>query len=358
MTTNRRRRRAPAVRSASPRRRDGAPVPVDPGSPVLRWLLQSDQPASRYRALRDLLDRPDSEPEVRAARSAIPRTGWARTLLDRQRPAGHWRSPKDLYRPKYLSTIWNFQALAELGVTRDHPPFARTCELFLDQYARSDGGFDSPPYPGEEGRASELCVTGNVTRALLLAGYGSDSRVRGALEWLVRSQLPDGGWHCWPQIAFGRGTLDGWEALNAFAAVPPERRTRSMRGAIARGTEFYLRRGLMRQGPKEYRPWLRFHFPRHYYYDVLAGLDMLTALGEGADPRLDPALDLLDAKRNDDGTWPIDRAHPDLGAGAGYRLPRATRPLVLEKAGRPSRWITLTSLRVQRRVRSARGLAT
>jgi hypothetical protein len=329
----------------------------EPGESVLDWLLSPEQPAARYRTLRGLLDRPEDDLEVRAARREIPRSGWAQKLLDLQKPEGHWDSPDDLYRPKYSSTIWNFQTLAELGVTRDHPKFARTCELFLRQYARDDGGFDSPPLPGEEGRSSELCVTGNVTRALLLAGYGDDPRVRAGLAWLVRAQLADGGWHCWPQRAFGRGTLDGWEALNAFAAVDAEKRSPEIQESIRRGAEFYLRRGLFRQGRSTYRPWLRFHFPNHYYYDVLVGLNMLTALGYGNDSRLDPALSLLGSKRKPDGKWSIDRAHPDLGAGAGYRLPPSTRPLVVEPAGPPSRWVTGTALGIQRQVVKARASA-
>lgn len=322
------------------------PHRVDPGEPVLRWLLSPEQPASRYRVLRDLMGRSEDDRDVRASRREIPRKGWARALLARQKPAGHWESPDDLYRPKYLSTIWNFQVLAELGVTRDHPAFARTCELFLDQYARKGGGFDSPPANG--GR-TELCVSGNVTRALLLAGYGDDQRVRAGLDWLVRTQLPDGGWHCFPQVSFGRGTLDCWEGLNAFAALPPERWSPAIRRSIERSAEFYLRHELLRQGRSSYAPWRRLHFPRHYYYDVLVGLDMLTALGFGGDLRLGRALAVLESKRRPDGTWVIDRSHPDLGPGAGYDPPPGVRPLVLERPGTPSRWVTGTALRIRQR---------
>ncbi|MCI4337676.1 MAG: hypothetical protein L3K17_10940, partial [Thermoplasmata archaeon] len=269
----------------------------------------------------------------------------------KQKAGGHWESADQLYTPKYRSTIWNVQVLALFGVTRDDPRMAAACELFLDQFARLDGGFDNAPDPHEP---SELCVTGNLTRTLLLAGYGDDDRVRAAVDWIVRAQLSDGGWHCWPRIAFGRGTLDGWEGLSALAALLPARRSPAVRRAIEGGAEFYLRRRLLEQGRPPYAPWRRLHFPNHYYYDYLVGLDLLTSLGKGGDPRLDPALSMLESQRRSDGTWAIDRPHPDIGTGAGYSLRKKPTPMIVEPAGQPSRWLTLTALRARRLVATAR----
>jgi hypothetical protein len=341
-------------RTASPDhpRRAASSRPLADEERVVRWLLEPSEPAIRYRTLVDLLDRPETDPEVAKARRRIPLTGWARTLFAKQRPEGHWESPDDLYRPKYRSTIWNVQVLALLGVTRADPRMAKACELFLDQYARPDGGFDNAPDPGTP---SELCVTGNLTRTLLLAGYGDDSRVQAAVGWIVRNQLADGGWHCWPQHAFRRGTLDGWEGLSALAHLPADGRTPEVRAAIERGAEFYLRHRLVQQGRRAYAPWARFHFPNHYYYDALVGLDLLTGLGYGSDERLDTALSLVEKKRRPDGTWVVDRAHPDIGPGAGYPMRRKAWPMVVEPAGRPSRWVTLVALRARKRVESARG---
>jgi hypothetical protein len=338
-------------RRRSTTRRRGA-APPDPGrdAGAVVWLTDPVQPAVRYRTLVDLLDRPANDPVVAAARERIPRVGWARDLFAKQKSGGHWESADNLYRPKYRSTIWNVQVLALLGVTRKDPRMAAACRLFLDQYAHGDGGFDNAPEP----EPSELCVTGNLTRTLLLAGYGGDRRVRSAVDWIVRNQLADGGWHCWPTQRFHRGTLDGWEGLSALAAIPPADRAPKVRRAIERGAEFYLRHRLLEQGRPPYRPWRRIHFPNHYYYDFLVGLDLLTSLGYGSDPRLDPAMALLESKRRSDGTWAIDRPHPDIGPAADYRVHPETRPLVLEPVGRPSRWVTLLAVRVRRRVADAR----
>ena len=64
-----------------------------------------------------------------------------------------------------------------------------------------------------------------------------------------------------------------------------------------------------------------------------------------------PALDILRKKRRPDGTWLLDRQHPDLGPGLKvYSDMTKVRPLVLETAGRPSKWITLRALSVLKRV--------
>ncbi|MDG6911052.1 MAG: hypothetical protein JRN18_01730 [Nitrososphaerota archaeon] len=61
----------------------------NPGSAVA-WLLEENQPSVRYLALKELLGRPEGDPEVAAARGAIPRLGWAKEILQKQKPGGHW----------------------------------------------------------------------------------------------------------------------------------------------------------------------------------------------------------------------------------------------------------------------------
>ncbi len=322
---------------------------------TLAWLLEPSQPAVRYWTLLDLLDRSPRDPDVREAVAGIPRRGWARDILRLQRPGGHWESresgPGDLYRPKYTATIWRLIVLADLGMTARDPRVRKACDLFLTTYERDDGGFDTP---GGTLPRSELCITGNLARTFARCDLAGDRRVRAAFQWLVDHQMEDGGWHCFYERAFGHGTLDAWEGLYAYAFLPERDRTPRIRQSIERGAEFFLERQLLHQGHR-YVPWTRTHYPVHYYYDFLVGLDMLTRLGYGGDRRLRSALDLLQNKRRPDGMWPLDKVHPDLGAGAGYRFRRKPKRFALETEGRPSKWITLTALQVLKRVEEAGG---
>jgi hypothetical protein len=306
---------------------------------VIEWLAEPNQPAVRYLAMRDLLGTRGSE--LREAWKEISTRGWVEEIVGKRREGGYWVDKEDLYRPKYLSTNWMLLALSDLGVTRELPWLAESAEMWRDTYARPDGGFDMP---GSE--KSELCLVGNTARALVKFGYEDDPKVRSAFEWLVKNQKPNGGWHCWGK----NGVIDGWEGMSAFAVYPRQKWTKSMKAAVDRGLEFYLERRLLKQG-RRYDPWYRLHFPYHYYYDVLVGLEFVTALGRGGDPRAANAIRILRKMRRPDGRWLMDAVHPDyLNAG---KLPRwwpkrshRLTPFSLEKAGAPSKMITLRALRV------------
>ncbi|MGA8543199.1 MAG: hypothetical protein WB947_06670 [Thermoplasmata archaeon] len=321
-----------------------------PSKEVEEWLLEEEQPSLRYRTLTELLGRPKNDPDVRAARAQIPKTGWAAEILARRDPGGWWVHEKSLYRPKYTSTNWNLLALSDLGATRAIPAVRASCDLWMARSPLTGGGVG-----GLSGRNGHLCYTGNMARALIRLGYGDDPRVRRALDWLVRTAHPKGGWSCWSFSdgpATGRN-LDSWEGLSAFAVYPRSKWTPAMKGVVERGAEFFLDRELHRQGDR-YAPWYRFHWPVHYYYDLLVGLDILTALGYGDDPRLGFALDYLRKKRRPDGRWNLDRVHPDVGGPPAkwYREHPKDRPvpLAFETPGKPSKMITLTALHVLARV--------
>ncbi len=317
---------------------------------VLDWLLEDDQPSVRYHALVDLLGRGPQDADVKAARAKIPRVGWAHDLLRTQKPDGYWEAHEPrtvrewvsfLRFPTFQSSVWKGMVLADLGLTSADPRIRR----FADRVFQYMLPLSSPLNLYTE----EVCIVGNVARMMTRFGYGDDRRVGKLYDWMLEDQRVDGGWNC----AAGKpGTLDCWEALAAFEAVPKTKRTAAMERAISRGAEFYVERKLFEEG-RRYAPWFRFHYPTHYYYDVLVGLDVLTRLGYAGDRRLEPALQVLCNKRRGDGTWILDRVHPDEGPRGGPAAARKVKPLALEREGRPSKWITLTALGVLKRVEDA-----
>jgi hypothetical protein len=321
-----------------------------PREKVLAWLLAPAQPSVRYLALTQLLGKSETDSDVREAKSRIPSAGWAAEMLGRRDPAGWWVRERNLYHPKYISTNWNLLALSDLGATRAIPAVRSSCELWMDRSPLKGGGVG-----GFSKGNGHHCYTGNMVRALIRFGYGNDRRVRKGLDWLVETAHPKGGWTCW---AFGGGpspgrTLDSWEGLSAFAVYPRSKWTRAMKGCVERAAEYYLQHELHRQGGR-YGPWYRFHWPVHYYYDLLVGLDVLTALGYGDDPGLRFALDHLRKKQRSDGRWNLGANHPDVeGPVAQYYRDHPTDrpiPLAFETVGRPSKMITLRALTVLSRV--------
>lgn len=313
----------------------------------LDWLLEPEEPSVRYLALTGLLGRGRDDPDVREARRSIGKAGWAARVLGKQKPGGWWVHQENLYRPKYLSTNWMMLILSDLGMTREDPRIARAAELWRDRFSKADGGFGS-----DGSRRSHLCIAGNTTRALVRMGFADDPKVRSGLDWLVGSQAENGGWSCFGSA----GNLDSWEAMSAFAAYPRELWTRGIKAAVERGAEFYLKKAMDQQGAR-YEPWYRYHYPVHYYYDLLVGLDFMTALGYGGDRRLSRAVSMLKEKRRADGRWDLDAVHPDVEGGMADWYSKHSgqkpRPFALEKAGHPSKMVTLRALLVLKRLEAS-----
>ena len=314
---------------------------------VLDWLLAEDQPSIRYLALTQLLGKAEGDPEVSSAKEMITKRGWASKILSEQKRGGSWGSEESLYRPKYLCTNWMLLILSDLGLTNEEPRIRKACELWIERFGKEDGGFAMDGM-----KKSHLCTTGNTARALVRFGYIDHPKVKSAFEWLVKSRDTNGGWSC-----FGSGrNLDSWEGMSAFAVYPKQKWTEGMKRAVELGAEFYLQRELHKQGSR-YEPWYRFHYPVHYYYDLLVGLDFMTALGYGDDRRLRYAVSVLREKRRPDGRWNLDTVHPDFeGKMAEWynRNPkRKPTPFALEKPGEPNKMITLRAMVVLNRLRDS-----
>ncbi len=299
----------------------------------------------------NLLDRKEDDPEVKEARSSIGRVGWAADQLRLQGPRGFWEhhEPRNipewvdfLYSPPFVSTNWRALVLADLGLDSTDLRVRKIAELMFEYKL----ALSSPLNLFYE----EVCRSANAARMMTRFGYGDDHRVRKLYDWLIEDQREEGGWNCSQGTP---GTLDAWEALAAFACVPKSKRSRKMTQAIEKGAEFYLERKLIEEGEK-YEPWFRFHYPNHYFYDILVGLDIITQLGFSDDRRLRPAVEILRKKRQPDRTWILDRVHPDIGPGTKIHPDIVDiAPLVIEPAGKPSKWITLKALTVLKRTAEA-----
>jgi hypothetical protein len=318
---------------------------------VLEWLLEENQPAVRYHTLVDLHGRKASDREVRLTYSNIARVGWAHDQLRQQGPKGFWeaREPRNvkewidfLYFPVFGGTNWRALVLSDFGLDSTNPRIKRIADLIFEYKLRYSSPFNF--------FHEEMCISANTARMLTRFGYADDPRVRKLYDWLIEDQRKDGGWNCSQGTP---GTLDVWEPLAAFASLPKTKRTPKMEDSISRGAEFYLERKLFEEG-RSYPPWLRFHYPNHYYYDILVGLDVITQLGYGGDKRLRPALKILMDKRQRGGRWLMDRLQPDIGPKTKIHPDKSKiKPLVIEAPGKPSKWITLKALRVLKRVEEA-----
>jgi len=338
------------------------------------WLLTHESPAIRYGALRDLEGASVSDSNASRVQSEIAEWAPVASLLAKQNPRGYWAFPEDCYWPKWSSTVWNLILLGEVGIIPNHPSVVAGCEYLLDTAMSQDKSW--PPKNQSDPESYRLlwepCVTGNMARTLTVFGYGRDSRVRSMFEFLVETQLPDGGWNCefgeWGVKINHSSFMSTIEPLWAFSALDRSLWPQGSKEVVERAAEFMLMHRLYksdRTGKVIDEEWTRLHFPLFYFYDILHGLRVLADLGYGGDERVSDALQLIKQKQLADGTWPMESTYvnalrwnylKDPATGAWHEERRENTAIIPEiyhhlgKVGERSPWITLNVLRILKKL--------
>jgi hypothetical protein len=301
------------------------------GDPI-PWLSEPENPSVRYWTLTDLLGRPAEEPEVQAARAAIPSYPPVAELLAAQKQDGYWVK-RDYYLPKCNGTFWVLTVLADLGLNVENEHVRRGCE-FMFTFQRENGAFCRRRRVAGRGVVWSdqpgPCTHARIVRFLIQFGYADDPRTRAATDWLLAAQREDGMWDCHPTRRYGclRATLDVLRvaALDAEAAAHP---------AVRRGAEVVCDL-LMAPRMSRYHvgiPWTTLEYP-YFGYSVISALDALERLGYTLEhPKIAEAMDYLLSRQLPDGTWSLDQS------------PRRP-PFDVGEPGRPNKWLTLDALRV------------
>ncbi|MCW5717038.1 MAG: hypothetical protein KIS68_04305 [Bauldia sp.] len=296
---------------------------------VLDWLLGGD-PAISFQVRRDLLCGAGAE----AIRQRIAGEGWGAAFLAARRPDGHWG--RGFYQPKWTSTHYTLLDLAMLGLPGANRPARESVDMVLDAPRGSAGGINF----ARSLDISDVCING------MILSYGShfrpeDARLDEIVEYLLRRRQPDGGWNCdyWrgSSVSSLHTTLRVLEGLLAYRRTGRGHDAGRMELAIASGVEFMLEHHLFRSrrtGAVIDPRFLRLTYPPRWRFDILGALDFLQQAAWPADPRIGEALLVIQRKRRRDGRWAAAAPHP----GAVH--------FHMEKAGEPSRWNTLRSLRV------------
>jgi hypothetical protein len=312
--------------------------------PVIGWLLSSD-PAIRWQVMRDLVDAPESE--WMAERAKVTTEGWGARLLSHEDEDGQWAGGaflpsefdfqewQDVGQP-WTATAFSLSQLREFGLDPTSDRAKRAVEL-IGVNSRWDHA-DEPYWEGEV----EECINGRV--AADGAYFGVDvSPIAGRL---VGERLDDGGWNC--ERANGSVRSSFATTINVLEGLLEYERatggTPESRGARKSGEDYLLERNLFRRlstGKPADEEFLYFLHPNRWHYDVLRALDYFRSgaalTGTAPDLRLGEAVDHVCSRRQEDGTWPLDRS-----------LPGRVWFDVENGVGKPSRWVTLRAMRVLR----------
>ena len=143
--------------------------------PAVQWLLDSDEPAIRRLARRDLLHEAVGDAPTHGPRVQALLTGLDDTTLHPYK--------------KWDGAHWRLVQLVELEATADER-VPRAFERVLDWVTSIRPSNDRRTDPGP-------CVaTGQCAARGHEAGHGGDARIQRIAHDLVQWQWPDGGWNC------------------------------------------------------------------------------------------------------------------------------------------------------------------
>lgn len=283
---------------------------------VTTWLLASDEPWTRYRTLRDLLNRPESDAEVMAARRemlANPQvktlianiTAWGKRPLARHNDASH---------PLYaLSTLSDF------GVQMNDRGL-KSCLKAVLAHQSPEGAFLSPlkipaAFGGDDQTAWQwmACDAPTVLYSLLAMGLNQDPRVTRALEHLV-GLVAENGWRCAATHSLGKFRGPGRKndpcpianvvALKALALAPGLRDS----PAAHTGTRMLLEHWQRQKTDKYYLFGIGTDFRKLKYpfvwYDILHVTDVLSRFPfVHSDPRFKQMMKAVTSQANGQGRY-------------------------------------------------------
>jgi hypothetical protein len=278
-----------------------------PMDAVVEWLMAGD-PAIRWQTMRDLLGAVPAAYE--AERQRVAGEGWGARLLALQHSDGSW-GPHPY--AKWDGTFYTMLVLRDFGLADETPGARRAAMLLLEQGHRAvDGGLCF----AESWKASETCISG--MGLALLARFGDDDpRINALVEYLLREQMPDGGWNCQRRRGATHSSFHTTiSVLEGLHQCRPRTEDARISQAVERGHEFLLAHRLFRShrtGGVVKDEFTRFHFPPRWHYDVLRGLDHLRAAGAARDERMADAVGLLLKRRQADARWrrgPVPRGGP------------------------------------------------
>jgi hypothetical protein len=317
---------------------------------LTQWLLESDEPWTRYRTLVDLLDRPEDEAEVQTARAEMlthpqvqammaETATWGERPLKRHNDAGY--------------PIYKFSTLADFGVRATDPGMGAGIEAVL-AHQSPEGVFQTlvniPQAfggTGEDAWTWMLCDSPTLLYILLKMGLGNDPRVRRVVNHLV-DVVDDNGWRCVAAPELGKFKGPGRRsdpcpivnvyALKALAQVPelvdsPTAHT---------GAEMLLRHWECQTERKLFMFGIGTDFRKLKYpfvwYDILHVVDVLNRFPfVHADTRFREMVDTISAQADEQGRYTATSMY------------RAWQGWSFADKKKPSPWLTFLVVRIHKR---------
>lgn len=325
---------------------------MESATALRQWILESDEPWTRYRFLADVEPAASADDIARAREDMIAHPA-VRGLIER---AAHWPGHPLKRHNDAAHLLYALSTLADFGLTADDPGIADLIEAVAGHF---DGeGFETymwlPRFltkgrEDAEAWAWVLCDAPTLLYSLLAFGLRSSDVDRAAAALVDR--VSDNGWRCGAASSLPKFSGPGRKgdtcpmattyALKALSLLPEYHDSL----AVASGIEAILEHW---EHQKDYKlkmfgigtDFRKLKYP-FVWYDILHITDVLSRFPEvRRDQRLGEMVDEITAQAGPDGRY---------RAGSMYR---AWNGWSFADKKNASPWLTMLVLRMQRRLQA------
>ncbi len=276
-----------------------------------RWLLETDDPSIQLWYQIDIAHRPEDSRAVIDTRERVLYSDPVQAIFAAQDPLGFWNNPGSLTQPFFTATLWNLALLAELGIPRTSRRARNACEFILQNFLNDDGTFVG--YGTFEGLNG--VNVGYLLHALAYFNLAHDERVLRAARRLIQDAAEDSVHDLVYTAAIW--AIQEIELHDTTSITHRKSILDKLRTTLARRK--YI---------------LPIRFPQFDVEDPLFTLRVMTTTELVHDACLSQMIEAIVAKQDEYARWRLEDAMNSL----------LTTPF--ERAGEPSRWITLNALRV------------
>ncbi len=320
---------------------------------VVEWLLQADEPWTRYRLYRDLFDLKEDNDQVARARTEMVNHPQVRDLVQTavSWPGYALKRHNDAKHPLYA-----FSTLADFGLRYDDPGMSQAIDKILEKQSLQ-GPFQTQirlykQFGGLDGEywTWMACDAPTLTYSLFAMGLDDDPRVKLAVDHLAE-QAHNNGWRCSAAPELGSfkgpgGRLDPCPianllALKVFALLPHLQNSEPARLGVETllkhyNREFEKKLFLFGTGSKFHK--LKYPF---VWYDILHVCEVLSRFPFIYDDlRFQQMVNAISQQADEDGRFTATSMY------------RAWKGWSFADKKRPSPWLTFIVLRILRRTKS------
>ena len=162
------------------------------------WLLDSNEPWTRYRTLKDILDCPENDPDVQASRSEMLTHPMVEGLISE---AASWPGYALKRHNDAKHPIYKFSTLADFGVKSSDPGMAPAVKAIMDHQS-DDGAYQTMVHipkafggPDKDLWTWVLCDTPTLLYTLLEMDLAHYPQVQNAVHHLA-GLVDENGWRC------------------------------------------------------------------------------------------------------------------------------------------------------------------